>query len=88
MWWTLLPWKSMYRRPATSSIQMPSARRIALRQGVETDWWRKASASRSMRSRLAPVMVRAAQARRRTEWLTSPSPAAGAGTLILFMAPA
>src|SRR5436190_10131899 len=41
MWWTLLPWKSIARRPAVSSIQMPSAFTMALRHGVETDWRRK-----------------------------------------------
>jgi hypothetical protein len=31
----------MMRLPSTVSSQMPEADLIAVRQGVESDWWRK-----------------------------------------------
>src|SRR3954451_10075573 len=73
MWCTLLPWKSMKRRPARSSIQIPSALAMALRHGVETDWCRKARASRSRSAFVRSSSARACQAARRLVRLVSPS---------------
>src|SRR5262245_32981109 len=63
----------MYRRPATSSIQMPSALAMALRHGVDTDWRRKYRASSFSSVRVSASSARPCQAARRDERFVSPS---------------
>ena len=67
----------MYRRPCRSSIQIPSARRTADRQGVETDWCKKTRASRRTRSRVGSSRWASTHARRRGDKFVSPSASAG-----------
>ena len=48
----------MMRRPSTSVSQMPSHEASALKQGVDSDWCRKTSASASSSARVRPLHVR------------------------------
>src|SRR5208282_4458648 len=66
----------MYRRPCRSSIQIPSAWRIADRHGVDTDCRRKTWASRWTRARVCSSSWVLDQAQRRGERLVSPSASA------------
>src|SRR5687767_6718796 len=59
-----------------SSIQMPSALAMALRQGVDTDWCRKPVASRARRARVGSSRAPACQRARRSVMLVSPSDSA------------
>src|ERR1044072_7850011 len=77
MWCTLLPWKSMVRRPAVSSIQMPSALAMALRHGVETDWRRKYFSSSASSVCASGPRFFSAQARRCGDRLVSLSDSLG-----------
>ena len=73
----------MYRRPCRSSIQIPSAWRIADRHGVDTDCRKKTRASRSTSTRVGSSSWVSDQARRRSERLVSPSASASASLGII-----
>src|SRR5688500_18128155 len=73
----------MMRWPSAVSSQIPEADLIAVRHGVESDWWRKCRASSSRSTRAAAPTWRACQSFRRAERLTSPSPEKSLGVFLL-----